>query len=37
MLAPLPGGTMNMLPHAIYGAQPWEDALITALLEGRNG
>jgi diacylglycerol kinase family enzyme len=34
MLAPLPGGTMNMLPHAIYGAQPWEDALITALLEG---
>lgn len=34
MLAPLPGGTMNMLPHAIYGARPWQDALTIALAEG---
>src|SRR5688572_20978118 len=27
MLAPLPGGTMNMLPHAVYGEVPWADAL----------
>jgi len=33
MVAPLAGGTLNMLPHAIYGAIPWRDAL-TALLDG---
>ena len=26
MLAPLPGGTMNMLPHAIFGVRPWPAA-----------
>jgi diacylglycerol kinase family enzyme len=34
MLAPLPGGTMNMLPHAIYGLNPWQDALTAALASG---
>jgi len=34
MLAPLPGGTMNMLPHAIYGVRPWHEALTLALAEG---
>lgn len=34
MLAPLPGGTMNMLPYAIYGQRPWQDALTVALAEG---
>lgn len=34
MLAPLPGGTMNMLPRAIYGARSWQDALTLALSEG---
>lgn len=32
MIAPLPGGTMNMLPKAIYGQLAWPDAL-TAILE----
>ena len=31
LLAPLPGGTMNMLPHALYGPVPWRDALAHAL------
>ena len=35
MIAPLPGGTMNMLPHAVYGARPWQEALKIALEEGR--
>lgn len=35
VLAPLPGGTMNMLPHAIYGVRSWPDALSIALAEGR--
>lgn len=35
MLAPLPGGTMNMLPHAVYGPRPWPEALTLALEEGR--
>ena len=35
LLAPLPGGTMNMLPHAIYGNRPWRDCLISALSEGQ--
>ncbi len=34
MLAPLPGGTMNMLPHAIFGVRPWQDALSIALAQG---
>lgn len=35
LLAPLPGGTMNMLPHAVYGSRPWPEALELALGEGR--
>lgn len=35
MIAPLPGGTMNMLPHAIYGVRPWQDALSIALAQGQ--
>ena len=34
MIAPLPGGTMNMLPHAIYGPRPWQTALTLALEQG---
>lgn len=34
MLAPLPGGTMNMLPRALYGSRSWQDALSVALAEG---
>lgn len=34
MLAPLPGGTMNMLPRALYGPRSWQDALTVALAEG---
>jgi diacylglycerol kinase family enzyme len=34
VLVPLPGGTMNMLPHALYGAIPWRDALHAALSKG---
>jgi diacylglycerol kinase family enzyme len=34
MIAPLPGGTMNMLPHAIYGVRPWPAALALALEHG---
>jgi len=30
-LLPLPGGTMNMLPRALYGDVSWEDALKNAL------
>jgi diacylglycerol kinase family enzyme len=30
-LIPLPGGTMNMLPRALYGDLPWEDALKNTL------
>lgn len=35
MIAPLPGGTMNMLPHAVYGSRPWPEALKLALEDGR--
>jgi diacylglycerol kinase family enzyme len=35
MIAPLPGGTMNMLPHAVYGERPWPEALEIALTDGR--
>lgn len=31
VLLPLPGGTMNMLPKALYGARSWEDALRATL------
>ena len=34
MIAPLPGGTMNMLPHAVYGAVTWREALAGALETG---
>lgn len=34
LLAPLPGGTMNMLPHALYGARDWRTALSDALATG---
>jgi len=30
-LIPLPGGTMNMLPRALYGETSWEEALRNAL------
>jgi len=30
-LLPLPGGTMNMLPRALYGEVSWEDALKNTL------
>lgn len=34
LLAPLAGGTMNMLPHAVYGARPWAEALHDVLRDG---
>jgi len=34
MIAPLPGGTMNMLPHALYGAVPWPQAMAACLKGG---
>lgn len=34
MIAPLPGGTMNMLPRALYGTADWRAALRLALEEG---
>lgn len=34
LVAPLPGGTMNMLPRALYGTADWRAALKTALEEG---
>jgi diacylglycerol kinase family enzyme len=34
IIAPLPGGTMNMLPHAIYGQRSWQEALTLALTLG---
>ena len=35
LIAPLPGGTMNLLPHALYGTTDWKQALELALTEGR--
>ena len=35
LLAPLPGGTMNMLPHALYGRLDWKSALRLILTDGR--
>jgi diacylglycerol kinase family enzyme len=32
-LIALPGGTMNMLPRALYGDLPWEDALKNTLAD----
>jgi len=34
LIAPLPGGTMNMLPKALYGTADWKEALTRALTEG---
>ena len=34
LIAPLAGGTMNMLPHAIYGDGPWDAALADILERG---
>lgn len=34
LVAPLPGGTMNMLPHALYGARDWKTALADSLSDG---
>jgi diacylglycerol kinase family enzyme len=34
LLAPLAGGTLNMLPHALYGATPWREALRATLSDG---
>jgi diacylglycerol kinase family enzyme len=36
LLAPLPGGTMNMLPHALYGPVNWRNALDLALSVGES-
>ena len=34
MIAPLPGGTMNMLPKAVYGTTDWKQALQATLEHG---
>jgi len=34
LIAPLPGGTMNMLPKALYGTTDWKEALNVALTDG---
>jgi diacylglycerol kinase family enzyme len=34
LIAPLPGGTMNLLPRALYGPVDWKKALELALTEG---
>jgi diacylglycerol kinase family enzyme len=34
LIAPLPGGTMNMLPHALYGQRNWQAALRAILEDG---
>ncbi|MDB5456843.1 MAG: diacylglycerol kinase, partial [Caulobacter sp.] len=34
LIAPLPGGTMNMLPHALYGQRTWQEGLIACLTSG---
>jgi diacylglycerol kinase family enzyme len=34
LVAPLPGGTMNMLPKALYGSSDWKTALKVSLEEG---
>lgn len=34
LVAPLPGGTMNMLPKALYGTRDWKTALTDILTNG---
>jgi diacylglycerol kinase family enzyme len=34
VLAPLAGGTMNMLPHALYGQRDWKTVLAAILADG---
>lgn len=34
LIAPLPGGTMNVLPKALYGSRDWRQALQACLSEG---
>jgi diacylglycerol kinase family enzyme len=34
LVAPMPGGTMNMLPKALYGTADWKLALTLALTQG---
>jgi diacylglycerol kinase family enzyme len=34
LVAPLPGGTMNMLPKAFYGTRDWREALTATLERG---
>jgi diacylglycerol kinase family enzyme len=34
LIAPLPGGTMNMLPHMLYGPVNWRAAIASAMTEG---
>lgn len=34
LVAPLPGGTMNMLPNAIYGGRDWKTAFAEILTDG---
>jgi diacylglycerol kinase family enzyme len=34
LVAPLAGGTLNMLPHALYGVRPWAAALTETLESG---
>ena len=34
LVAPLPGGTMNILPRALYGDRDWETALRDTLADG---
>jgi diacylglycerol kinase family enzyme len=34
LLAPLAGGTLNILPHALYGLKSWRDALRETLEHG---
>ena len=34
LVAPLPGGTMNMLPKALYGELDWKTALAAILTDG---
>lgn len=33
-IAPLPGGTMNMLPRALYGERTWQEAMAACLETG---
>ncbi|HEX6860368.1 MAG TPA: diacylglycerol kinase family protein [Caulobacteraceae bacterium] len=35
LIAPLPGGTMNILPRALYGDRDWQTALRDTLAEGQ--